>query len=69
MNEVNFQEEIVKVARNLFEKSGRVEGRDLDNWLEAERIVITRHKQAELEAKIPTKKMALTKRSLQKKLK
>jgi hypothetical protein len=40
-----------------------VEGHDLDNWLEAERIVMTRHKQQEkLEAKIPARKMTLTKK-------
>ena len=63
MKEVALHQEIVKVAHNLFERSGRVEGRDLDNWLEAERIVMTQHKQQEkLEAKIPAKKMTLTKK-------
>jgi len=61
VNEVNFQEEIVKVAHDLFERSGRAEGHDLDNWLEAERIVMTRHRQQEkLEAKILAKKMTST---------
>ncbi|HBG61585.1 MAG TPA: hypothetical protein DDX37_07140 [Candidatus Omnitrophica bacterium] len=32
-------EEIKKLAQELFKKSGRIPGRDLDNWLEAERIV------------------------------
>ena len=63
MKEVAFHQEIVKVAHDLFERSGRVEGHDLDNWLEAERIVMTQHKQQEkLEAKIPAKKMTLTKK-------
>jgi hypothetical protein len=58
MSEVNFREEIVKVARDLFEKRGRVEGHDLDNWLEAERIVMTKHRQGRnLKAEIPAKKM------------
>jgi hypothetical protein len=35
----NSYEEIVKVASELYEKSGRTEGRDLENWLKAERIV------------------------------
>lgn len=49
--QVNFQEEIAKVAYELFEKSGRAGGRDLENWLEAEQIVITRHmQQAKAEA-------------------
>ena len=32
-------EEIRKKAQELFEKSGRIPGRDIDNWLEAERGV------------------------------
>ncbi len=39
MNSTNLYEETVKVASELFEKNGRVEGRDLENWLEAEKIV------------------------------
>ena len=35
-------DEIAKVAQELFEKSGRIHGRDLENWLEAERIVKAR---------------------------
>jgi hypothetical protein len=61
VKEVILHQEIVKVAHDLFERSGRVEGHDLDNWLEAERIVMTRHRQQEkLEAKIPAKKMTST---------
>ena len=61
MKEVILYQEIVKVAHDLFERSGRIEGHDLDNWLEAERIVMTRHRQQEkLEAKIPAKKMTST---------
>jgi hypothetical protein len=41
MDRVNLHEEIFTVARDLYERTGRVEGRDLDNWLEAERIVMT----------------------------
>jgi hypothetical protein len=37
-------DEIAKVAHELYEKSGRIPGRDLENWLEAERIVMERHK-------------------------
>ena len=40
--------EIAKLARELYEKSGRIEGRDLDNWLEAERIVMERYKEQEM---------------------
>jgi hypothetical protein len=42
MNNNNLCEETVKVASELYDRSGRVEGRDLDNWLEAERIVRAR---------------------------
>jgi len=35
----NLRAEIAKKAHELYEKSGRVEGRDLENWLEAERLV------------------------------
>ena len=41
MNEDNFHWEIFRVAHDIYERSGRIEGRDLDNWLEAERIVST----------------------------
>lgn len=34
-----FTDAIRKKAQELYEKSGRKSGRDLDNWLEAERIV------------------------------
>ncbi len=33
------QEEIRRLAYEIFERRGRVHGRDLDDWLEAERIV------------------------------
>jgi Protein of unknown function (DUF2934) len=41
--EKNIYDEIAKVAHDLYERSGRVHGRDVQNWLEAERIVMTRH--------------------------
>lgn len=46
---MNLQEEIAKVARELYEKSGRIEGRDRENWLDAERIVLSRHAGQDLE--------------------
>jgi hypothetical protein len=36
-------DEIAKAAHGLYEKSGRVHGRDVQNWLEAERIVLARY--------------------------
>lgn len=43
MDNANLYDEIVTLAYELYEKSGRVEGRNLDNWLEAERIVKARY--------------------------
>jgi hypothetical protein len=45
---MKWYDEIAKIARNLYEKSGKIEGRDLDNWLEAERIVMERYKDQEM---------------------
>lgn len=39
MNQARITEAIRKKAYELYEKRGRKPGRDLDNWLEAERIV------------------------------
>lgn len=44
---MKWYDEIARIARELYEKSGRIEGRDLDNWLEAERIVMERYKEQE----------------------
>jgi len=46
---MNLQEEIAKVARELYEKSGCIEGRDCENWLDAERIVLSRHAGQDME--------------------
>ena len=40
-NGKNLEERIRRVAYGLYEKRGRVEGNDLRNWLEAERIVLS----------------------------
>jgi hypothetical protein len=39
IDEGNLNLEILRVAHDIYERSGRMEGHDLDNWLEAERIV------------------------------
>ena len=44
---MKWYDEIARIARELYEKGGRIEGRDLDNWLEAERIVMERYKEQE----------------------
>jgi len=41
VSKVNFKTEVFTVARDIYDRSGRVDGRDLDNWLEAERLVRT----------------------------
>jgi hypothetical protein len=52
-------DEIKKVAYELHEKRGRVHGYDLDDWLDAERIVLKRYaKRIEKEAKKPSKAKA-----------
>ena len=42
MNNILY-DEIVKVAYDFHEKRGSVHGYDLEDWLEAERIVMERH--------------------------
>ena len=40
---MDLNEEIRKVAYELYEKSGRIGGREVENWLAAEEIVMARH--------------------------
>jgi hypothetical protein len=44
-------DEIAAVAHGLYEKSGRVHGRDMQNWLEAEKIVLARQEKSTKKAK------------------
>lgn len=46
---MNLYEEIAKIAYELYEKSGCIDGRDFENWLDAERIVLTRHASQDIE--------------------
>ncbi len=43
-DDTNLYEEIYTVAYDLYERSGRIEGREHENWIEAERIVRTLRK-------------------------
>lgn len=43
MDRERFLEEIAKVAYEMYEMRGRNDGHAMDDWLEAERIVLTRH--------------------------
>jgi hypothetical protein len=52
--------EIQKVAYDMFEKSGKVHGRELDHWLEAERIIKAREidvHAADIEAAVSKKRV------------
>ena len=49
---MNLQDEIAKVAYDLYEKSGRINGRDMENWIEAERIVKASHPSDDLATKV-----------------
>jgi len=46
---MNLYDEIAKLAYELFEKSGCIPCRELENWLEAETIVLMRHASQEIE--------------------
>src|SRR5512135_1108815 len=48
---MDLHEEIKKVAYELYEKSGRIGGREAENWLAAEKIVMARHAQNEKKKK------------------
>lgn len=40
---VDQKDQIASLAYELYIKSGRIEGRDLENWLEAERVLLSRN--------------------------
>jgi len=49
-------DEVAKIAYDLHEKRGRVHGYDIEDWLEAERIVLERYaKIIEKETEKPSK--------------
>jgi len=43
MDKEKFLEEVAKVAYERYEQRGRHDGYAMDDWLEAERVVLTRH--------------------------
>lgn len=51
---MNLYDEIAKTAHELYVKSGCVSGRDLENWVEAERIVKARYGAEESPKKNPS---------------
>lgn len=46
---MDLHEEIAKMAYELYEKSGCIAGRDHENWVNAERIVLMRHASQDIE--------------------
>jgi len=57
----NLHDEIAMVAYTLFENSGRLHGYDLENWLEAEKMVMAEHADA-LAGKIKKRSTAKAKK-------
>ena len=50
----DMHDEIARVAHELYEKTGRADGNELKNWLEAEKIVMEKHElhASEMEQKV-----------------
>ncbi|NTU43366.1 MAG: DUF2934 domain-containing protein [Nitrospirales bacterium] len=62
---MDLNSEIGRVAQEIYEQSGRAEGRDLENWLEAENLVISRRMsetEGESGEEAPRKRVRKTKR-------
>jgi hypothetical protein len=53
MDKSRLQEEIAKVAYGLFERRGRIPGYEVQDWLDAERIVMSRRQTAEVREESP----------------
>jgi hypothetical protein len=66
--------EIARVAYELYKKNGYIQGRDLEHWLEAEKIVTVRlaegeKKKEEKKIKSEKKPATKTKKTAKKKIK
>jgi hypothetical protein len=61
---MDLYKEISKVAYELYEKRGKAENRDLDNWLEAEKIVKARY--SVKEKSVSEKKVSAAKKTVAK---
>lgn len=51
---MNLHDEIARIAYELYLKRGCVKGHDSDDWLEAERIVMSRHSVTDMPAETRT---------------
>lgn len=54
--------EIAKIAYELHEKRGEKHGHDLQDWLEAEKIVLTRYEKGSEKVKVKRSLKAVTKK-------
>ncbi len=58
---MNRQEEIRKMAYELYERSGMIPGREIENWLKAEKIVAARYAEGTKPAEAPAARSAAKK--------
>ncbi len=59
---MDLKDEIRRVAYELYERSGFIGGREVENWLAAEKIVMARHAELKQHAEAqPAKKATTTK--------
>ena len=63
---MNLNHEIEKVAYELYERDGRIPGRELEHWVEAEKIVHARYAVSFDEKQAKTKKPSASKPSTKK---
>ena len=60
--EKNLHDEIAKVAHELYERRGWVQGHELQDWLDAERIVLARHEKGTVKEKSKNSPKSITKK-------
>lgn len=56
---MDLRDEIANLAYELYKNSGYKDGRDEENWLEAERIILARHRLEEPEEQPTNKKQVM----------
>lgn len=64
---MDLNDEIAKVAHELWDKRGRGHGKDREDWYEAELIVRARHDEAREKAGKAAEKLAITEKEPSKK--
>lgn len=65
---MNLKEEISKAAYELYERSGCINGKDSEHWLEAEKNVLLRHagKDRPVKQAVPREKKVSPKKKVRK---